>query len=82
MKVARIPHTALPGATPLFTDLLYHHERAARFYPHRPSLDSVEAAISGMAYPDERRAKVVAALREQNRSAGPATQEHLDLLRR
>jgi len=80
MKVARIPHTSLPGATPLFTDLLYNFERAAKFYPHRPSLDSAEAAIAGIAYPDERRAKVVAALREQNRSAGDATQKNLDLL--
>ncbi len=80
MKVARIPHTALPGTTPLFTDLLYNYERAAKFYPHRPSLDSVETAIRGMAYPDERRARVVAALREQNRAAGPATQASLDRL--
>ncbi len=80
MKVARIPHTSLPGATPLFTDLLYHFERAAKFYRHRPSLDSVETAITGIAYPDERRAKVVAALREQNRSAGNATQENLNRL--
>jgi bacillithiol biosynthesis cysteine-adding enzyme BshC len=45
-------------------------------------LDSVETAIAGMDYPDERRAKVVAALREQNRSAGSATQENLDRLAR
>jgi bacillithiol biosynthesis cysteine-adding enzyme BshC len=80
MKVARIPHTSLPGATPLFTDLLYNYERAAKFYPHRPSLDSVETAIRGIAYPDERRARVVAALREQNRAAGAATQDNLDRL--
>lgn len=80
MKVARIPHTSLPGATPLFTDLLYNFERAAKFYPHRPSLDSVKAAIARIAYPEDRRAKVVAALRQQNRSAGDATQENLNLL--
>lgn len=82
MRVAHIPHTALPGATPLFTDLLYHYERAAKFYPDRPSLDSVSAAAAGMSYPDERRAKVVAALREQNRAAGDATQENLNRLAR
>ena len=80
MKVARIPHTSLPGATLLFTDLLYHFERAAKFYPHRPSLDSVETAIAGIAYPDERRARVVAALRAQNCSAGATTQENLERL--
>lgn len=80
MIVARIPHASLPGATRLFTDLLYNYERAAKFYPHRPSLDSVPAAIGSIAYPDERRARVVAALREQNRAAGATTHENLDRL--
>ena len=80
MKVARIPYTSLPGTTPLFSDLLYNFERAGKFYPHRPSLDSVEAAITSIAYPAERRANVVEALRKQNRSAGDATQENLNRL--
>ncbi|MDA0203895.1 MAG: bacillithiol biosynthesis cysteine-adding enzyme BshC [Acidobacteria bacterium] len=82
MKVARIPYTSLPGTTPLFADLLYNFERVAKFYPHQPSLDSVAAAVAGIAYPDERRSRVVAALREQNRSAGDATQENLNRLAR
>ena len=80
MKVARIPYTSLPGTTPLFSDLLYNFERAGKFYPHRPSLDSAEAAITSIAYPAERRANVVEALRKQNRSAGDATQENLNRL--
>lgn len=80
MKFARIPHTSLPGATQLITDLLNNFERVEKFYPHRPGLDAVPETLGKIDYPAERRATVVEALREQNRSAGEATAKNLDLL--
>lgn len=57
MEIACLRHTELPNASRLFTDFLYHYDRVARFY-----------ALQGTtgAYPPERRAALVAALREQN----------------
>ncbi len=80
MKPVRIPHTSLPGATPLFTSLLYNFEQVKQFYPHQPSLDSVQPTLAAIDYPDERRATVVEALRNQNHSAGEVTKQNLDLL--
>ena len=62
-----VRHSDLPGASRLFVDLLYHHDRVAHFYPHRAG-DPV--AAQGLAkrlnYPAARRAALVAALREMN----------------
>jgi len=57
METACLRHTELPNASRLFTDFLYHYDRVARFY-----------ALQGTTgdYPPERRAALVAALREQN----------------
>ncbi len=57
MEIACLRHTELPNASRLFTDFLYHYDRVQRFY-----------ALQGTAgqYPPERRAALVAALREQN----------------
>lgn len=79
MTPARIPHTSLPGATKLFTNLLYDFKQVEQFYPHRPSLDSVAPTLSAIDYPDERRAAVVEALRNQNHAAGETTHKNLDL---
>jgi len=64
---ACIRHSELPGASRLFVDLLYHHDRVARFYP-TPASD-IEASVAlakKLAYPPERRQAMVAALRELN----------------
>jgi bacillithiol biosynthesis cysteine-adding enzyme BshC len=62
-----IRQTALPGASALFTDLLYHPERVARFYPHRAGdLDAARELAATMDYPAERRAALVEALRPLN----------------
>ncbi len=62
-----LPHTALPHASLLFADLLYAFDRAARFLPHRTGdLDACVAAARSLDYPQQRRAELVAALREQN----------------
>ncbi len=57
METACLRHTELPNASRLFTDFLYHYDRVARFY-----------ALQGTSgeYPPDRRAALVAALREQN----------------
>jgi bacillithiol biosynthesis cysteine-adding enzyme BshC len=57
MESACLRHTELPNTSRLFADYLYHHDRVAPFYSvngHRPE------------FPPERRAALVAALREQN----------------
>lgn len=62
-----IRHSELPGASALFLDLLYHYDRVAAFYPHRPGDPEAAAQLARqMHFPDERRAALVAALREMN----------------
>lgn len=62
-----IRQTSLPGASALFTDLLYHPERVKRFYPHAAGdLDAAAELARTMDYPAERRAALVGALRELN----------------
>lgn len=62
-----IRQTALPGASALFTDLLYHPERVSRFYPHAAGdLDAAATLAGSLNYPPERRAALVEALRPLN----------------
>jgi len=62
-----IRQTALPGASALFTDLLYHRERVSQFYPHAVSdLGAMAELAKSMDYPATRRAALVDALREIN----------------
>jgi len=76
MEASCLRHTGLPHTTRLFADFAYEFERVARFYAHDPAReDSYKAAAAALDYPDERRAALVAALRQQS---GPSLQ--LDLL--
>ncbi len=62
-----IRHTEMPGATRLFSDLLYHFDRVSRFYAHAPyDPESYERAAQQIVYPADRRAAMVAALRATN----------------
>ena len=62
-----IRHTDLPGTSRLFSDFAYHFDRVNRFYRHDPhGRASFEDAAKEIRYPDERRAALVAALRDQN----------------
>jgi bacillithiol synthase len=62
-----IRHTELPGASRLFGDLLYHFDRVDRFYPHAPyDPESYVIAAEQIVYPADRRAALVAALRQSN----------------
>lgn len=64
---ACIRHTELPGASHLFTSLLYQHDRVAEFYPHRAGDALAAIALAErLQFPLARRRELVAALREQN----------------
>ncbi len=57
MDCTCIRQTELPGTTSLFADLVYHPDRTSQFFlPPKNSID----------FPDDRRAALVSALREQN----------------
>ena len=76
MDSACLRHTEIPATSKLFLDFQYHFDRVARFYdgwPGDPA--SFERAAVALQYPDERRAALVAALRESN-----AGNPSLDLL--
>jgi bacillithiol biosynthesis cysteine-adding enzyme BshC len=67
MECTCIRHTELPHATKLFTDLVYHPERVRAFYPYPPyDPESYVAAARQIDLSAERRAALVAVLREQN----------------
>ena len=73
-----IRHTDLPNTSKLFSDFVYNFERVSGFYGHAPHrVDSYHEAAAKIDFPDDRRQRLVAALREQN-GESPA----LDLLSR
>jgi len=63
MESSCIRQTELPGTTRLFADLIYHPDRVAGFYSSPATLAEAAAQVD---FPDERRARLVAALRELN----------------
>ncbi len=66
MECSCVRHTALPGTSKLFADLIYHYDRVRDLYPYAPnSVDSLIAA-SDFHFPDSRRAALVEALRTLN----------------
>jgi bacillithiol biosynthesis cysteine-adding enzyme BshC len=67
MQPACIRYTDLPGTSRLFADFSYHFDRVARFYGHDPGdPESLKRATAEIDYPADRRAALVAALRNQN----------------
>ncbi|MGH9667461.1 MAG: bacillithiol biosynthesis protein BshC, partial [Bryobacteraceae bacterium] len=64
MDSACLRHTEIPHTTRLFADFCYHFDRVAQFYAHAPG--EFESAAAEIDYPEERRAALVQALREQN----------------
>jgi bacillithiol biosynthesis cysteine-adding enzyme BshC len=78
MESACLRHTEIPHTSALFSDFQYHFDKVARFYAHNPHDGrSYVAATNQLAYPDDRRAALVAALRATN-----AETTSLDLLAR
>ncbi len=78
MESACLRHTEIPHTSALFSDFQYHFDRVARFYSHNPhDARSYAAAAKQLAYPDDRRAALVGALRASNGESAS-----LDLLAR
>ncbi len=74
MHCSCVRHTDLPHTSALFADVLYHPDRTAAFY-HHPlrEFEDFQKAAAEIRFPAERRAALVAALRERNPD-GPALQ--------
>lgn len=67
MDAACLRQTQLPHTTRLFEDFSYHFDRVSRFYGHSPHFsNSIPEAMTELRYPDDRRAALVEALRQQN----------------
>jgi|SRR5579871_2814610 len=67
MHCSCVRQTELPHTSSLFADVLYHPDRPAAFYGGRHhDYEAVRAASRNVAFPAERRAALVAALRVQN----------------
>ena len=67
MESSCLRHTEIPHTSTLFSDFQYHFDRVARFYAHNPHDGrSFAAAAKQIAYPDDRRAALAAALRSSN----------------
>jgi bacillithiol synthase len=67
MHCTCVRQTALPHTSALAADVYYHPDRAAAFYRHPVrDVESFRAAAGEIRFPDERRAALVAALRQQN----------------
>ncbi len=78
MESACLRHTEIPHTSALFSDFQYHFDRVARFYAHNPHDGrSYAAAAKQLAYPEDRRTALVAALRASNSETAS-----LDLLAR
>lgn len=67
MEIACVRHTDIPSTSRLFSDFQYHFDRVAAFYSYPPSdPESYRKAAEAIHYPEERRTKLVAALRKRN----------------
>jgi bacillithiol synthase len=67
MESACLRHTEIPHTSRLFSDFQYHFDKVARFYAYDPhDSGSYAAAAKQIAYPDDRRTALVAALRTTN----------------
>jgi bacillithiol synthase len=67
MEPSCVRQTNIPGTSKLFEDYLYHFQRVSSFYRHNFShWDQLLDAARNMQFPEERRARIVAALRQQN----------------
>jgi bacillithiol biosynthesis cysteine-adding enzyme BshC len=67
MNCTCVRYTELPHTSKLFADFTYHPDRVRSFYPRLPSDPGVfETTAREMEFPPEKRAALVAALRQQN----------------
>ena len=78
MRSICIPHTELPGTSPLFADYLYRFERVAQYYAHDPhDAGSIQRAAAVARIPHSRRQAMVAALRKSNGESAALAQLEL-----
>ena len=66
MECSCVRHTDIPGASKLFSDLIYHFDRVAGFYPHRANDAASVVEAAKFDFPDDRRAALVRALAPLN----------------
>src|SRR5271168_2231731 len=67
MEPACLRHTEIPHTSRLFSDFQYHFDRVASFYRYAPGDPAAYAsAAHEIAYPADRRAALVSALRARN----------------
>ncbi len=82
MDCRTLPFSQLPHQPKLFLQFLDNFPRVAAFYAHPPAMQSVKRVARALKFPQERRAKVVSALRAQNEAfgAGEAAAKNLTRL--
>jgi bacillithiol synthase len=67
MEAACLRHTEIPHTSHLFSDFQYHFDRVSRFYSYHPGDPAAYAAAAKeLDYPADRRAELVAVLRDRN----------------
>jgi bacillithiol synthase len=83
LKSECMPFTAIPHNSRLFLDFLFHYEKVAGFYAHRPTPQAVLEHARKLDFPSERRARVSEVLDRQNRAwgASPATLASIERFR-
>lgn len=82
MECRALPFRQLPHLSKLLIQFLDNFSSVKQFYAHPPTLQAAKRAAKALDYPRERRAEVVAVLREQNAAygAGEATRKNLERL--
>jgi bacillithiol biosynthesis cysteine-adding enzyme BshC len=82
MECRALPFRQLPHQSKLFIQFLDNFSSVKQFYGHPPTLQAAKKSAKSLDYPRERRAEVVAVLREQNAAlgAGEATRENIERL--
>jgi len=67
MEPSCVRQDQIPGTSRLFADYVYNFPEVSQFYPAgEPTFEQVLKTARGLSFPDDRRAAIVAALREQN----------------
>ncbi|MGI8960054.1 MAG: bacillithiol biosynthesis cysteine-adding enzyme BshC [Bryobacteraceae bacterium] len=67
MEYSCVHQTLIPGTTRLYADYLYEFDKVQSFYPaHFTDTEQLAASAKHIDFPQQRRALLIAALREQN----------------
>jgi bacillithiol synthase len=84
MHCRALPIEALPHQPKLLLDYLNSYGRVSAFFQHQPRLETVLQVARNLQFPADRRAAVIAILRQQNEllGSGAVTRTNLDRLER